>query len=77
MVFAMIEGLKTGETINLIYDYNPEEIHHAISNSPLKHINCQLMYDSARDKWVMTISKKEIEKVKQDHGCCGICGSHS
>ncbi len=77
MVFAMIEGLNNGETINFIYDYNPEEIHQDICNSPLNQISCQLKYESTREKWVMTINKKDLEENKQSHGCCGICGSHS
>jgi uncharacterized protein (DUF2249 family) len=73
----MIEGLNNGETINFIYDYNPEEIHQDICNSPLNQISCQLKYESTREKWVMTINKKDLEENKQSHGCCGICGSHS
>ena len=76
-LFAMIEGLNNGETINFIYDYNPEEIHQDICNSPLNQISCQLKYESTREKWVMTINKKDLEENKQSHGCCGICGSHS
>lgn len=77
MVFAMIEGLIEGQTITLIYDNNPEDIHYAVGNAHLNHINYQLKYESNRNKWVMTISKNKTEKKQNDHGCCGICGGHS
>lgn len=72
LIFSIIEGLKTGNTLKLICDKQPTEFESILSESGLSNIEWEVKKNDA-GSWEMSLLKKP--DVNSEHvGCCGMCG---
>lgn len=69
LVFAMVEGLNSGESMKLICDQNPGELEVALQSAGLPELTWKTTAES-EGRWVLNIQKIRQESV----GCCGMCG---
>lgn len=74
LIFALIEGLKSGKSLKLVCDNQPYDFEEMLKESEIPNINWSIEKTDA-SSWQLSISKQQdinSEKV----GCCGMCGGH-
>lgn len=74
LVFSIIEGLKQGQSLNVISESEPVDLEALIINSGISDV----LFENTKTNdgsWSIQIQKKQ--DIDQSHvGCCGMCGGH-
>lgn len=74
LVFSMIEGLRTGQSLRLICDQTPTELQTLLSKAGIPNLKWSASQSNS-GAWELLIEKQEDFEAA-GVGCCGICGGH-
>lgn len=74
LVFALIEGLKTGESLNLVCDYPTSELENLLKDADLPSIRWDTKQCDPQ-RWILHIEKSR-QTSEDSIGCCGLCGEN-
>lgn len=72
LVFALIEGLKPGESLNLVCDSSTGELEDLLKDADLPSVSWKTK-KSDSPQWILHVEKKS-DQPDISVGCCGLCG---
>ena len=74
LVFALIEGLKPGESLNLVCDSPTDELEDLLNDADLQDVSWSTK-KSDPPQWILHVEKNS-DQLDISVGCCGLCGQN-
>lgn len=73
LIFSLIEGLKTDESIKLICDHDPKDLERLLRQAHIPGLRLKAA-EGGPGHWSLVI-EKSVASEEASH-CCGMCGGH-